>query len=375
VTAAATTIPVALGDGGYPVVVGDGRTAPFAELLPPLPEDATRALVVTQDPVVAAGHVDPVEAALTDRGLAVTRTTVPIGEQAKDVEVLASLWRAAAQLPLTRRDLVVAVGGGVVGDLAGFVAATFARGIAVVQVPTTLLAQVDAAIGGKTGINLPEGKNLVGAFHQPHAVVCDVATLDTLSPRLLTEGLGEVVKYGLLADPMVLDRLEASPDAVVGGDQALRRELVERSVAVKAEVVGADEREAGRRAWLNLGHTVGHAVETLTGYTEVLHGEAVAIGTVAALRLGVRLGRTPAHVAERGEALLARLGLPVRPPRLDRDEVWAVLARDKKAGPDGVRFVVLDGLAEPTVVTPARADVDAVLDQLDDRASGGGDAG
>jgi 3-dehydroquinate synthase len=288
------------------------------------------------------------------------------GEAAKDVSVLAEIWRACAALPLTRDDVIVAVGGGVVGDLAGFAAATYNRGIAVLQVPTTLLAQVDAAIGGKTGINLGEGKNLVGAFHQPLGVACDVATLATLSPRLLIEGLGEVVKYGLIADPTVLELLESRPDDVLAGDPDLLRQLVTRSAKVKADVVAADEREGGVRAHLNLGHTYGHAVEALTGYDQVLHGEAVAIGLVVALRLGVRLGRTPVEVARRGEAVIERLGLPTRGPALERTAVWRVMARDKKAGRDGVRFVVLDDLAVPAVITPERADVDAVLDELSD---------
>jgi 3-dehydroquinate synthase len=347
----------------YPVVVGAGWLDHLHEQIA-LPDRARRALVVTQDPVVAAGHVAPVEAALAAQGLEVARHVVPDGEPAKGVEVLAAIWRAAADVPLTRDDLVVAVGGGVVGDLAGFAAATYGRGIAVLQVPTTLLAQVDAAIGGKTGINLPEGKNLVGAFHQPVGVACDVHTLGTLPARILVEGLGEVVKYGLIHDHLVLERLEQGTPLVRGDDVSVLEELVARSADAKARIVGADEREAGVRAYLNFGHTYGHAVETLTGYDEVLHGEAVAIGMVVALRLGDRLGHTPLDLVTRAERLLAHLGLPVRGPRLDREAVWQVMARDKKAGPDGVRFVVLDGIAAPRVVTPARHDVDAVLDEL-----------
>jgi 3-dehydroquinate synthase len=356
-----TVVPVALPAAPYPVVVGGALGPLLTELS--VPASASAAVLVTQDPVVAAGHVAPVEEALRSAGLSVHRTLVPDGEVAKDVATLADLWRTCAELPLTRGDLVVAVGGGVVGDLAGFLAATWNRGVPVVQVPTTLLAQVDAAIGGKTGINLEAGKNLVGAFHQPLAVVCAVDTLATLPPRVRTEGFGEVVKYGLIADPGILDLIEAGPDEALAGDGELLRELVVRSVQVKAAVVAADEREGGVRAHLNLGHTYGHAVETLTGY-DVLHGEAVAIGTVVALRLGARLGRTPPEVVARGEAVLERLGLPTRGPRLDRAQVWDVIARDKKATRDGVRFVVLDGLALPTVVTPTREDVDAVLDEL-----------
>jgi 3-dehydroquinate synthase len=357
-------IEVRLGAGReYPVIVGRGWLERLAEVVP-LAVGVRRALVVSQPPVVAAGHVAVVEAALGAAGLAVTRHVVPDGEGAKAVDVLAGIWRAAAGVPLSRNDLFVAVGGGVVGDLAGFAAATYGRGVAVLQVPTTLLAQVDAAIGGKTGINLPEGKNLVGAFHQPVAVACDVATLTTLPPRILVEGLGEIVKYGLIHDHLVLERLEQGTPLVQDDDLSVLEELVARSADAKARIVGVDERETGVRAYLNFGHTYGHAVETLTGYDELLHGEAVSIGMVVALRLGERLGHTPLELATRGERLLAHLGLPVRGPRLDREAVWAVMARDKKAGPDGVRFVVLDGIAAPQVIVPSRRDVDAVLDEL-----------
>ena len=360
-----TTVEVALSDRGYPVVVGHGWLEALARHVG-LPPRARQALVVTQQPVVDAGHVAPVDAALRDAGIEVTWSIVPDGEAAKRVEVLDRLWQAAAEVPLSRDDLVVAVGGGVVGDLAGFAAATYNRGVAVLQVPTTLLGQVDAAVGGKTGVNLPQGKNLVGAFHQPVAVACDVAVLDTLPQRLLREGLGEVVKYGLIADPVLLELLEASADGDERRpDAATLAEIVRRSVAVKAAVVTADEREAGVRTHLNFGHTYGHAVEALTGYAEVLHGEAVAIGTVVALRLGRLLGRTPAQLVGRGERLLERLGLPVRGPTLEREAVWQVMTRDKKVADGRVRFVVLDELAEPVVVTPERGQVDAVLDELD----------
>ena len=404
-------IDVELPARGYPVLVGSGWLARAARHLDvaALAPRARRALLVSQEPVVAAGVVEDVEVALRAAGIEVTRALVPDGEGAKDVGVLARLWSEAARLPLTRDDVVVAVGGGVVGDLAGFAAATYNRGIGVVQVPTTLLAQVDAAIGGKTGINLPEGKNLVGSFHQPLAVACDVEVLGSLSPRVLVEGYGEVVKYGLIRDPAILDDLEvalrgaalgADGGAVGGGvggaaggavggaaaggaaageagqqgrdaavlaalaDPRRLARLVERSARVKAAVVAADEREGGVRAHLNLGHTVGHAIETLSGYGRVLHGEAVAIGMVVALELGRRLGRTPPELVDRTRRLLEAIGLPVRVPVLDRAAVWEVLARDKKASVDGVRFVLLDALAEPVVLAPPRAEVDAVLDAL-----------
>ena len=396
-----TTIEVAIPGRSYPVVVGDGLTGLLPELFDGVLRGAggaapDRALVVTQQPVVDAGHVAPIEGALSMLGIDTVRRIVPDGEVAKSVEVLGDLWRSASQVPLTRGDVVIAVGGGVVGDLAGFLAATYARGIGVVQVPTTVLAQVDAAIGGKTGINLTEGKNLVGAFHQPRAVVCDVRVLASLPARIRREGFGEIVKYGLIRDPEVLALLEASPGVVDvaggdggggagagggggggvgggagavgggagGGSAALLRELIERSVAVKAAVVAGDEREAGERAFLNLGHTFGHAVESITGYDQVLHGEAVAIGTVVALRVGVAVGVTSVEVADRGEAVLTSLGLPVRAPALERSEVWAAMARDKKATGGSVRFVLLEDIGRPVVHTPPRDVVDRVLDEV-----------
>ena len=404
-----TIIEVAIPGRSYPVVVGDGLTGLLPELFDGVLRGAGgaapgQALVVTQQPVIDAGHVAPIEAALSMLGVDTVRRVVPDGEVAKSVEVLSELWRACAAVPLGRGDVVVAIGGGVVGDLAGFLAATYARGVDVVQVPTTVLAQVDAAIGGKTGINLPEGKNLVGAFHQPRAVVCDVAVLGSLPERIRREGFGEIVKYGLIRDPEVLAWLEASPgiaggDPVAGADGAgrgsagsdasagsagsagsaapagsagsaaptdgtLLRRLVERSVAAKAAVVATDERESGERAYLNLGHTFGHAVESLTGYDTVLHGEAVAIGTVAALRIGVAEGITDVEVAARGEALLTALGLPTRPPALDRAAVWTAMARDKKAAGGAVRFVLLEDVGRPVLHTPSRGTVDRVLDAL-----------
>ena len=390
-------IEVALGRRSYPVTVSAGWPADVGAALG-VPGGSSRALVVSQAPVAAAGHVGPVVGALIDHGLDVDIVEVPDGEAAKDVAVLTQLWQAAADLPLARHDVIVAVGGGVVGDLAGFAAASYHRGIDVVQVPTTLLAQVDAAIGGKTGINLPQGKNLVGAFHQPRAVLCDVATLTTLPARVLTEGLGEVVKYGLIADPGLLDVLEErwpvggsrslddAGEGSFGGASrqwsdgrssgvadgspgvepslALLEELVLRSVRVKAAVVAADEREGGQRAHLNLGHTYGHAVEALTGYRSVLHGEAVAIGMCVALRLGRQLGRTDDALIERVESLLARLGLPTRGPELDRDEVWRAMAGDKKVDASGVRFVVVDEPGHPALITPPPEAVDAALDEV-----------
>lgn len=353
---------VALGERSYPIVVGAGLLDRLGHEVP-LPLRAARALLVTQEPLVGLGIAERVETALISVGLSVRTVLVPDGEAAKDVAVLASLWDAAAAVPLARDDLIVAVGGGTVGDLAGFAAATYQRGIAVLQVPTTLLAQVDAAIGGKTGINLAAGKNLVGAFHQPVAVAADTAVLLTLPPRVHAEGLAEVVKVGLALDRLLLERLEHDPAAALDGDAEGLAPLVLRAAVAKAGVVVADEREGDVRMHLNLGHTVGHALETALGHGTLLHGEAVAIGTVAELRLGVELGVTPPALVERAEALLVALGLPVRVPAVDRDALIAAMRRDKKVR-DGVRFVLLEDVERPLVHPVELELVERVLDRL-----------
>jgi 3-dehydroquinate synthase len=346
----------------YQIVVGAGLLEDLGAQVP-LPLHARRALLVTQPPVVAHGYAARVGAALTSAGLEVRLHEVPDGEGAKSPDVLTALWAACADWPLGRDDLVVAVGGGVVGDLAGFVAATWMRGVALLQVPTTLLAMVDASIGGKAGINLVQGKNLVGAFHQPLAVAADPSVLATLPERLRIEGVAEVLKAGLLADGTLVERIERDPEGVRRGDADLLHSLVLRAAAIKARVVAADERESGERAHLNLGHTYGHVLETLAGYGTYLHGEAVSIGLVVALEVGVELGRTPRALVERVQACLHAVGLPTDVPTLDREAVHATMARDKKAR-DGVRMVLLEDIGRPVLVPVARAAIDAVLDRL-----------
>ena len=355
-------VPVALGERSYEVCVGPGLLDQLAALVR-FPQHARRAVVVTQAPVQAT-HGDRVLDALVAAELEVHEVSVPDGEDAKGIATLETLYHRFAALPLGRDDLVVALGGGVVGDLAGFAAATWNRGVALLQLPTTLLAQVDAAIGGKTGVNLPEGKNLVGAFHQPVAVIADTATLATLPSRERVGGLGEVLKYGFIADPAVLELLEARPADAVAGDPALLTDLVARCVAVKARYVSADEREAGDRALLNYGHTVGHAIEALTGYGTYRHGEAVALGMVFAARLGERTGFSEHGLADRTVAALAALGLPTGGLRLDPAAVWEVMARDKKAR-GTVRFVLCRAPGDCAVVeaTDRRA-VDETLRSL-----------
>lgn len=354
-----TTITVDLGARSYGIHVGAGLLGMLEELVP-WPAHARTAVVVTNG-AVWEFYGEVVTAALHRADLGCEVIRVPDGEQAKSTETLSALWHRFAAVPLLRDDVVIALGGGVVGDLAGFAAATWNRGVALVQIPTTLLAQVDSAIGGKTGINLPQGKNLVGAFHQPLAVLSDVATLATLPSRERRAGLGEVAKYGFIADPVVLDLLETRPGSATAGDPGVLADIVRRGSAVKAAIVSADERESGRRALLNYGHTLGHAVESLTSYDTYRHGEAVALGMVFAARLGERLGISDEGLADRTVAVLDGLGLPTRGLRLDPREVWAVMARDKKAR-DGVRFVVSARPGEAQVIDePPRGVVDDIL--------------
>ena len=355
-------ISVPLGERAYDVVIGPGLLDAMPDHLR-LPEGVRRVAVVSVAPV-AALYADRVVAGLRAAGFDSHDVVVPDGEEAKTLTTLDSVYHRFAAIPLGRNDAVVALGGGVVGDLAGFAAATWNRGVPVVQLPTTLLAQVDAAIGGKTGVNLAEGKNLVGAFHQPVAVLADTATLATLPPRERRAGLGEAAKYGFIADPELLDLLEARPDAAVEGDPDVLTEVVRRGVAVKARIVGADEREAGERALLNYGHTIGHAIETFTGYGTYRHGEAVALGMVAAARLGELMGLSEPGLADRTVALLDRLGLPTGGVRADPSELWSLLERDKKAR-DGVRFVICRRPGEAVLVpAPDRRTVDTVLRSL-----------
>ena len=329
-------LTVDLGERSYPVVVGPGARHRLAELLP---AGATRAAVVTQETVPWT-----VECGVEQRTFQLSD-----GEAAKNMQSVEELCGGFASWGLHRRDVIVAVGGGVVTDVAGFAAAVYHRGMAVIHVPTTLLGQVDAAIGGKTGVNLPEGKNLIGAFWQPEAVLCDTETLATLPPREYRAGLGEMAKYAFLGVASLRD---------LPIDEA-----VAACVACKAAIVGADERESGNRALLNYGHTLAHALETVGEY-DLRHGEAVAIGLVFAARLARRLGRIGDERVAEHVALVASYDLPGRPPSgLDVAEVITAMGRDKKATAEGLAFV-LDGRRGLEVV--AGVSEEAVVETLAD---------
>ena len=356
-------VTVALADAPYAIVIGADVLDRVAGEVP-WPPAASRAAIVT-DETVDGVHGARLRAALEHVGLQTRTFTVVEGETAKSFAGLERLLSGFARWPLGRSDVVVALGGGVVGDLAGFAASVWNRGVAVVQVPTTLLAQVDSAVGGKTGINLPEGKNLVGAFHQPLAVIADVSTLRTLPARERRAGLGEVTKYGFIADPEVLTLLETRAEAATAGDPDVLTEVVRRGLTVKARVVAADEREAGERALLNYGHTFAHAIETVAGYGIYRHGEAVAIGMVAAAELSEAVGVAEPGLADRTREVLDGLGLPVGGVEATTEQMWGIMRRDKKAAATGVRFVLCRRPGDAFVAPePARELVDRALTRI-----------
>lgn len=330
---------VELSDRSYDITIAASALAGVGEGLERL--GLGRRVVLVAHREIDALYGDAARASLVAAGRSVDTVLVPAGEASKSAAELVRLWTAFAGLRLDRRSVVLALGGGVIGDLAGFAAATYLRGIDLVQAPTTLLAQVDASVGGKTAIDLPEGKNLVGAFYQPRWVVADVATLATLPPRELRAGLAEVIKYGVIADADLFAFLERERDGILAGDLGLLTEIVLRSCRIKADVVREDEREGGKRAILNYGHTFGHAVEALAGYAGLLHGECVAIGMEAAARLAARRGMLDPEDLARQRRLVEAYGLPVALPRgQEPAAILAAMRWDKKTVGDEIRFVL-----------------------------------
>jgi 3-dehydroquinate synthase len=331
----------------YDVCVGSGTIASVGSLLPDLPGASTAFVVV--DRTVSARWLEPLAASLSEAGLATVPLVVPSGEDAKTLRVYETLLHQLATQEAHRDDPVVALGGGAVGDLAGFVASTYMRGVPFVQVPTTLLAQVDAAIGGKAAVNLPEGKNLVGAFAQPRLVVADVDTLATLGERDFRSGLSEVVKYALILDDELLDLLERDPGRVLARDAATLEWVVARCVSAKARTVAEDERDDGRRLILNYGHTLGHALERLDAFAGRSHGEAVAVGMVFAARLAEARDMAPDGLAARTGRMLASFGLETDGSLPDADDILSAFTLDKKYR-NGVRFVLLEDVGRPIIV-------------------------
>ncbi len=344
-TAAPTRITVG-GAQPYEVVVGEGLLGELPVLLRRQVAGAAAEKVAIVHPPTLRATADAIRADLAGEGFDAHAVEVPDGEDAKTLPVAGFCWDVLGQIGLTRSDAVIGVGGGSTTDLAGWVAAGWLRGVRVIQVPTTLAGMVDAAVGGKTGVNTDRGKNLVGAFHPPAGVLCELTTLSTLSSHDYRAGLAEVVKCGFIADPHILELIEADPDAAAVPGSAVERELVVRSVQVKADVVGADLTEQGLREILNYGHTLAHAIERVEGY-KWRHGAAVSIGLVYAAALARLLGRLDDATADRHRRLLKSLGLPTA----YRADAFAVLLEtmklDKKARGNRLRFVVLDGLARP----------------------------
>ena len=335
---------IELGERSYPILIGPGLLGDARVL-----EEAVSArdvLVVTND-IVAPLYLERLLGALPGRRVATL--ILPDGERHKTLATVAQVLDALVEQRMNRDACVAALGGGVVGDLAGFAASCYQRGVDYVQLPTTLLAQVDSSVGGKTGVNHPGGKNLVGAFHQPRAVVSDTGTLATLAPREFRAGLAEVIKYGLVADPVFLAWIEAQLDALLALEPAALAHAIRRCCEIKAEIVAEDEREHGRRALLNLGHTFGHAIEAAAGYGEWLHGEAVGAGMLMAADLSQRLGWIDGTDVARVQDLLVRAGLPVAAPPIGAARALALMGMDKKVLAGRIRLVLLRRLGAGVV--------------------------
>ncbi len=332
------------GEQPYDVVLGTGILGELADMIP---AGVTTAVMIYAEGLGEIARL--ASKALATAGFRVFAEPVPDGEQAKTAEVAAGLWSKLAEHAVTRSDCVVGLGGGAATDLAGFVAATWLRGVRHVLVPTTVLGMADAAIGGKTAIDIPEGKNLVGAFHPPAGVLCDLAMLETLPRAEYVAGMAEVIKAGFIADPAILDLVRADPDGAVVPHGRHSRELIERAIGVKAEVVAGDLTEVGPREMLNYGHTLGHAIERVEEY-RFRHGEAVAIGMVYAAELGRRAGHLDDQTADLHREVLTSVGLPTAYRSGAWPELRDAMSVDKKSRGARLRFVVLDGLANPVIL-------------------------
>jgi 3-dehydroquinate synthase len=355
------TIRVALGERSYPIEIGSGNLPEADRFLAAL--GGAEHVVLMTDAIVEPLYAPAVGDNFAASGAEVDLVVVEAGEPSKSAAVAEAAWQKLLELGADRKSVVVALGGGVVGDLAGFVAATYARGIRLLQIPTTLLAQVDSSVGGKVGINLPGAKNMVGAFWQPLGVLIDTDVLGTLPRREFISGLAEVIKYGVILDAEFFGYLEAHVAELDARQPVVLRQVIARCCRLKADVVEADEREvAGGRAALNYGHTFAHALEAVAGYGELLHGEAVSIGMMCAAQLAERLRRIDSAFVRRQEALLTALGLPVRLPPADHDALIAAMARDKKTETGRLRFVLPDRLGHVELVADvAAAEVRAAL--------------
>ena len=369
------TVGVALGDRAYDIIIGRDVLPSLGHRIARLRPGARVAIVT--DRTVAKHWLAQAEAALADAGISSSRIVVGEGESSKSYAVLQDVSEGLIAAKVERNDLVVALGGGVIGDLAGFAASIVRRGVDFVQVPTSLLAQVDSSVGGKTGINSPRGKNLVGAFHQPVLVIADTGVLDTLSPRQFRAGYAEVAKYGVLGDSAFFDWLDANHAGIFSGGAA-REHAIAMSCRAKAAIVARDERETGDRALLNLGHTFGHALEAATGFSDRLfHGEGVAVGMVLAAEFSARLNMIPAAEAARVQRHLASVGLPTRLQDIagfqqeglgDADTLLALMGQDKKVKRGKLTFILLEQIGKAVIVNDV--DPSKVRDFLHEKLSG-----
>ncbi|ANQ86806.1 3-dehydroquinate synthase [Azoarcus olearius] len=346
------TLNVALGDRSYPIHIGAGLLA-RPELIVPLLR--TPRVAIVTNTVVGPLYLERLTAGLESHGIAVSTVVLPDGEAHKDWTTLNRIFDMLLESRCERSTTLLALGGGVVGDMGGFAAATYQRGMPFMQIPTTLLSQVDSSVGGKTAINHPLGKNMIGAFYQPRLVLADIEVLNTLPDRELSAGLAEVIKYGLIRDPAFYAWLEENIERLRARDPEALAYAIERSCRNKAEVVAADETEQGERALLNLGHTFGHAIETGMGYGEWLHGEAVAAGTMMAAELSRALGWLTDDDVNRIEALFVRAGLPVRAPALGIERYLELMAHDKKVESGRLRLVLLASIGKALMFGDANA--------------------
>jgi 3-dehydroquinate synthase len=354
------TLSVDLADRSYPIHIGPGLLAQGELIARHLPQ---RSAVIVTNTVVAPLYLKTLEAALVRQHVALRSIVLPDGEEHKDWRTLNQVFDALMEFRAERKTTLIALGGGVIGDLTGFAAAVFQRGAPFIQVPTTLLAQVDSSVGGKTAINHPLGKNMIGAFHQPRAVIADTDTLRTLPDRELSAGIAEVIKYGLIGDAPFFDWLESNMDLLLARDARALARAIEVSCRNKAIVVARDEREEGVRALLNFGHTFGHAIESGLGYGEWLHGEAVGAGMAIAARVSQRMGLLEPRCVDRAIALLRRARLPVQGPALGAGRYLELMGHDKKVEGGRMRFILLRGIGDAFVSDAVPQDIlQAVLE-------------
>ncbi|WP_380052130.1 3-dehydroquinate synthase [Falsihalocynthiibacter sp. SS001] len=362
------TVPVSLGERSYDIKIGEGLLAQSGALIAPMLRRPNVAILTDEN--VAAVHLASLQAGLSEAGVTSTALALPAGESTKSWPHFSRAVEWLLDAKVERNDVVIALGGGVIGDLAGFAAAVLRRGVRFVQIPTSLLAQVDSSVGGKTGINAPQGKNLIGAFHQPSLVLADIDVLDSLAPRDFLSGYGEVVKYGLLGDANFFEWLEKNAPEMAAGDKTKRAYAVKRSCEMKAEIVARDETEQGDRALLNLGHTFCHALENATGYSDrLLHGEGVAIGCALALETSARLGLCSQEDPSRLRAHLREMGMKadiaeIEGPLPDAEGLLALMGQDKKVVDGQIKFILTHGIGL-AFVSP-KTDTDVVLGVLRD---------